>query len=141
MLTTAEPTRLATCMPAVVEAIGHAERQARVPALRGHRWPYRRCAVYRQYDDQGVLLYVGISTDLLTRRRSHIKRSAWVEFASVESSVWYDSIEVARAAERDAIINELPIFNIVHADADRDVLLRDYLIRRGAWHLLTQEAS
>lgn len=138
MLRTAEPTRLSDCVPGLVAEIGQAEREARTAAVRAmaHRWPYRRCALYRQYDDQGVLLYVGISTDLAKRRRTHIKRSAWTEFASTETSVWFDSIEVAQAAERDAIVDELPIFNVVHADDDRDARRRDYLVRRGAWHLL-----
>lgn len=140
--TTEPPARLAECVPALVQQLGHAERQTRLAAVRAKAfaWPHRRCALYRQYDDQGVLLYVGISTDLPVRRRAHVKRSAWVEFASTESSIWFDSVEVALAAERDAILEEAPVFNIVHADAERDARLRDYLIRRGAWHLLPATA-
>lgn len=134
MLTTVEPARLADCMPDLVQQIGRTEREAHTSAVRARafRWPHRRCALYRQYDDQGVLLYVGISTDLATRRRAHVKASVWVQFASVESSIWFDSVEVAMAAEQDAIVNERPIFNIVHADAGRDARVAWYLAHRGA---------
>lgn len=138
MLTTAEPARLADCLPDLVQEIGHAEREANAAALRARafRWPHRRCALYRQYDNQGLLLYVGISTNPAYRRRSHLKQSVWVEFASTESAIWFDSIEVALAAERDAIVNEKPIFNIVHADAHRNDRLNEYLASRTLWRLV-----
>lgn len=101
--------------------------------------PTRRCALYRQYDDGGVLLYVGISSDVTARRTSHLKHSAWVEFAAIESSVWYDSVTEAAAAEVEAIRTELPLFNAARAVAGREQRLCDYLVDRGAWHLLVQQ--
>jgi hypothetical protein len=100
--------------------------------------PLRRCSLYRQYDDHGILLYVGISADVAARRTSHLKHSAWVEFAAMESATWYDSVTAAAAAEVEAITTELPLFNTAHAVAGRDDRLRDYLVERGAWHLLTR---
>lgn len=98
--------------------------------------PVRKCALYRHYDADGNLLYVGITINPGRRGKDHAKSSAWVEFAAREESVWFDSEEDAKAAERDAISNEAPLFNRVHAGGKRDERLLSYLIERRAFHLL-----
>jgi predicted GIY-YIG superfamily endonuclease len=47
--------------------------------------PRRRHSVYRFYDSDGVLLYVGLSCDLTERLRKHgSEKDWWVEIARVE---------------------------------------------------------
>ena len=98
--------------------------------------PIRKCALYRHFDDGGELLYVGISVSPSTRRNSHARHAAWMEFASTERVEWFDNEAQARDAEREAIATESPLFNKVHADPDRDQRLAMYLIERRAFHLL-----
>ncbi len=66
---------------------------------------------YRAYDIHGRLLYVGISMNLEGRLAKH-KSSAW--WPQVDEIVvkWFDGREAAKAAERDAIRDEDPIYNV-----------------------------
>ncbi len=73
--------------------------------------PARRCLLYRHYDEDGVLLYVGIARDPSHRTLQHIDASRWVAFAVRMDGVWYASRAAAEAAESDAIRDEHPIFN------------------------------
>lgn len=73
----------------------------------------RRCCLYRHFDADGVLLYVGISNDPGYRTHEHSVGAGrrWVIFASRMEGVWYASTEAARAAEKVAIRDEAPVFN------------------------------
>ncbi len=72
-----------------------------------------RTALYRHYDADGVLLYVGITRDLEARFRSHSKHAAWVQYAATHTGEWFDSRAEAERAEAQAIRDELPVFNKV----------------------------
>jgi hypothetical protein len=72
----------------------------------------RRVALYRHYDDEDRLLYVGISATPVERTRGHAKNSRWVNQADHFTGKWYDSWEEAKRAETAAIITEKPLFNI-----------------------------
>lgn len=111
-------------------------RRAPLPRMDQTPPPVRKCALYRHFDDQGTLLYVGISVEPTTRGRAHARHSAFMEFAVRQETEWLDSEEAAHAAEREAIANERPLFNKTGADPDRDRRLLDYLIARNAYHLL-----
>lgn len=68
--------------------------------------------VYRMYDDDGQLLYVGISKTLATRLTQHHRDKPWAaQIASVVGKR-YTSREAARAAEIEAIQKENPQYNI-----------------------------
>jgi hypothetical protein len=70
--------------------------------------------LYRAYDQDGTLLYVGIADDWLRRWREHRKTSAWfAEVGSVKVEGYPDRTS-ALLAERDAIKSERPKFNISH---------------------------
>lgn len=73
----------------------------------------RRCCLYRHFDADGVLLYVGISSDPGHRTFEHSVGAGrrWVNYASRMEGVWYASTEAARAAELIAIRHEAPVFN------------------------------
>jgi hypothetical protein len=102
-----------------------------------HRPPrVERVALYRHYDADGILLYVGISSDPKLRRRSHQRRSAWTEFAVREQVEWLPDRSTAEDAERDAIKVEKPLFNGAHTTPEAQVACVEYLIRRGRTDLL-----
>jgi predicted GIY-YIG superfamily endonuclease len=71
--------------------------------------------LYRHYNSAGELLYVGISLSSLTRLARHKSRSGWFqEIACVDLEV-FDTKEEALEAEKKAIRNERPKFNIRHS--------------------------
>lgn len=91
----------------------------------------RRCALYRHYDDQDVLLYVGITDNLGERTNGgHARSSDWVRFAARAEAEWHDSRELASSAERKAVREERPVFNRQYAEWDVDREIGDYLQRR-----------
>jgi DNA-binding transcriptional regulator YhcF (GntR family)/predicted GIY-YIG superfamily endonuclease len=72
----------------------------------------RRHCVYRHYDDESTLLYVGISVAPDVRAAEHATNE-WARFAARMDGVWFDTWAAAKAAEQEAIRVEEPIFNIV----------------------------
>jgi hypothetical protein len=69
-------------------------------------------AVYRYYDADDVLLYVGISKQLAVRERTHIQNAVWMKYATRSAITRYPSKLEARRAEVSAIKNEHPVFNV-----------------------------
>lgn len=77
----------------------------------------RRTAMYRLRSSDGVLLYVGISTQPLQRWMQHAAdKDWWPEVASM-SLEWLGSNAEALAIEAHAIRTERPIHNVVHNGA------------------------
>ena len=71
-------------------------------------------ALYRFFDATGALLYVGITLNPGARWTTHSKEKPWwAEVASVTVEQFPDR-ESVLAAERAAIINEGPTYNVVH---------------------------
>lgn len=69
--------------------------------------------LYRHFDSDGRLLYVGISLSAVSRLRQHATSSHWFkEIARVEIEK-LPSREAALNAERHAIHNEKPIHNLM----------------------------
>lgn len=100
----------------------------------------RRCALYRHFDADGALLYVGISVDPVARAKSHQAGSPWWEFVSSSDVDWYLTEVDAAAAERRAIAEEAPIFNKAGASPERDARAIQYLIAHEAYGLLRTAA-
>lgn len=72
--------------------------------------------LYRHYDADGELLYVGISVDFMKRLRQHGRVSEWFgRIASVRVE-HFASRRDAESAEAVAIKRERPLFNKVHAE-------------------------
>lgn len=70
--------------------------------------------LYRFYAPDGALLYIGITKDLGTRLKAHNRQKDWfVEVADVKLE-HFPSRDAVEAAERAAIANENPRWNIVH---------------------------
>jgi predicted GIY-YIG superfamily endonuclease len=72
-----------------------------------------RTAVYRFYDGDGELLYVGITKDPVSRFRDHERNNAetWWPLMRSWHVDWHDSRPQAAAAEVMAIEREAPRFN------------------------------
>ena len=68
--------------------------------------------VYRFYDADDVLLYVGMTSNFKSRHDSHEERSPWYRFAVRHTVEPAESEEDARAAETTVIKAQWPIFNV-----------------------------
>ena len=67
--------------------------------------------LYRHYDENGMLLYVGISLSTTTRLSQHKAHSRWFSKIDTIKVVHYTSRKAALAAEKRAIKSEGPKYN------------------------------
>lgn len=79
----------------------------------GNLWG--RTALYRLFDAEGVLLYVGISHDPEKRWTEHAKFKDWWGLVAKKATEWFEERSHAARAEEAAIRAEKPRFNILHA--------------------------
>lgn len=80
-----------------------------------------RTALYRYFDADDVLLYVGISIDPDERWKSHLygsERRTWPKEAVRRTDQWCDSRPEALKAEEKAIKSEKPLYNGTHNHDD-----------------------
>jgi hypothetical protein len=76
-------------------------------------------ALYRFFNSEGVLLYVGITLDPGSRWKTHSKEKPWwLEVATVTVEPW-PSREMVLRAERAAIIGEHPKHNVVYNNGNQ----------------------
>ena len=75
-------------------------------------------ALYRHYSSNGELIYVGISKNPYRRTGEHKALSEWFDKVSTIKIEWLPTREEALKAEKAAIKNENPKFNIVHNASD-----------------------
>ena len=69
-------------------------------------------AVYRHFNADGQLLYIGCSTDPMGRTKAHASSAPWFrEVARIELQ-HFDSLSDALAAEAEAIRMERPLHNV-----------------------------
>lgn len=73
----------------------------------------RRAGLYRLYDAEDRLLYIGIGYSPQARWTVHSKEKNWWPLVARKSVEWYPSWREAKAAETIAITNERPAYNIV----------------------------
>lgn len=70
--------------------------------------------VYRLYDVEGRLLYVGLSRDVMSRIAAHARTKPWYfRVASMHVRAFADR-DAAAQAEETAIRNEAPLHNVQH---------------------------
>lgn len=99
-------------------------------------------ALYRYWDDQDNLLYIGITNSYRHRERSHIKGSSWSDFVARSAVERHPSRPEAEAAEIAAIQSERPLFNTKHNESPEVVQrLVEYLVAHGRTDLLTPAVS
>lgn len=92
----------------------------------------KRCALYRHFDRNDVLLYVGIADDPINRGRQHARAAAWAPFAARMTAEWLPCRAAAEVAERELIRHERPVYNRLGADGDADERIANYLRERAA---------
>jgi hypothetical protein len=71
-----------------------------------------RTAVYRMFDSDDALLYVGMTKNFGQRWQSEAKQMPWWPEVSRQTVEWHPSREDAGAAERKAIRDECPRYNV-----------------------------
>ncbi len=76
--------------------------------------------LYRAYDAQGQLLYVGISYDALSRLSQHAT-AGWSHYAASITLQRHPNRESAAAAELAAIRTEDPVFNMAGRPLERSL--------------------
>lgn len=70
--------------------------------------------LYRHFDKNRCLLYVGISLNASERLWSHRRTKKWAKKVHYTTLEYFADSADARSAERKAIINEAPLYNIIH---------------------------
>lgn len=76
--------------------------------------PSTRTSLYRHFDADGALLYVGISLSWPARTKAHVRESSWFAEVAQVTIEQFATREEALEAEREAIRREKPRHNIVH---------------------------
>jgi predicted DNA-binding transcriptional regulator AlpA/predicted GIY-YIG superfamily endonuclease len=74
-------------------------------------------SLYRHFDREGRLLYVGISMNVFARLAQHRRESHWYSQITRVEIEHFDSREEVLAAEGEAIRGEKPLHDVVGADA------------------------
>jgi hypothetical protein len=67
--------------------------------------------LYRHFDADGLLLYVGISINAINRLYQHSNASAWFDEIKTITIEHFDSLDAVVNAERTAIRDEKPKWN------------------------------
>lgn len=89
--------------------------------------------LYRFFNPQGVLLYVGISKKPFERWKQHRgDKPWWLEIATVTLE-HFDTRREAMSAEEAAIKGEGPLFNIVHNKKVRDLQQQTVVEPEQSW--------
>lgn len=73
--------------------------------------PAQRTALYRLFDRDGRLLYVGITGKPSGRWRQHSADKPWWDQVADRKLEWFDARPIAADAEVEAISSESPLYN------------------------------
>ena len=93
--------------------------------------PGESYALYRHFDAQDRLLYVGISGSLRIREGIHKSTSMWRSLLARSIVERFEDADEAMKAERIAIETERPLFNVRHNAPRAGERLRAYLEETG----------
>lgn len=77
------------------------------------------CYLYKHFDSDGNLLYVGISFSVAERISQHKKGSNWFADSGYVTILKFPSRSLAEQAERIAIRTENPLHNVIHKVTQR----------------------
>lgn len=72
-------------------------------------------ALYRYFDKDNRLLYVGISSSFFDRNNTHAMQSSWIHQAAKVTIEWYETRSEVESQEIYAIQNEHPLHNKAHS--------------------------
>lgn len=71
--------------------------------------------LYRHFDENSRLLYVGISSSAIVRLAQHKQTAHWFDEVTVVTIVNFETKELALVAEEQAIKEERPLYNLQHS--------------------------
>jgi predicted GIY-YIG superfamily endonuclease len=71
-----------------------------------------RTALYRFYDADGALLYVGITHNVDERWAAHERDKPWWPHIAEKTVEWFNTRPLALDAERTAVQTESPVHNV-----------------------------
>lgn len=98
------------------------------------RWTHY---LYRHWDGEGNLLYVGVTDRPRARQRAHEANSRWMGLTAKTTVEEHPSREAVEVAEAIAIRTERPLFNLAGNESpDTQERLRRYLCDRNRMDLL-----
>lgn len=83
-------------------------------SIQREREETEKTCLYRHFDKDGRLLYVGIARDHQSRLKSHSRYSEWRYSIATVTLEYFSTREDAAKAEIRAIQTERPLHNIVH---------------------------
>jgi predicted GIY-YIG superfamily endonuclease len=75
-------------------------------------WPVAPAWLYRFYDGDGAVLYIGITKNLGARFSDHARNSTWWDEARNVTVQWHPDWDAADAAETAAVRAEQPRHNV-----------------------------
>ena len=75
----------------------------------------RRTALYRLFDADSVLLYVGIAFDPEARWKGHTKKPWW-HLVAEKTVEWHDTRLLALEEEARVVETEKPLYNVLGVD-------------------------
>lgn len=76
--------------------------------------PPGRTAVYRFYDAEDQLLYVGITNNLDVRWATHASDKPWWHLVTRKDAEWFETRAEALAAEKEVVAEQEPLYDATH---------------------------
>ncbi|MFJ6559937.1 GIY-YIG nuclease family protein [Streptomyces sp. NPDC091412] len=73
--------------------------------------PPERTALYRLYDAEDRLLYVGITTNPKVRWRAHARDKRWWPEVARKTIEWFETRKSAERVEKIEVEEESPVYN------------------------------
>ncbi|MGW6531432.1 GIY-YIG nuclease family protein [Streptomyces venezuelae] len=71
----------------------------------------KQTALYRLFDENDRLLYLGIARDPESRWKLHSDRQTWWHLVARKTVEWYADRDAAKAAEKQLTAREMPLFD------------------------------
>lgn len=75
-----------------------------------------KTTLYRHWDKDDNLLYIGISLSKLQRLGQHSRNATWFDKITKVTMESFPTRKIALQKEKEAITSEYPIHNIIHND-------------------------
>jgi hypothetical protein len=90
--------------------------------------------VYRMYDREGRLLYVGMALYVRIRLAAHRNNQPWFNMVSKVDTERHPDRDSAADAEAAAIRDEAPIFNVLGKRSRRGEGIRSVVVPSDPWY-------
>lgn len=85
--------------------------------------------LYRFFDEDGTLLYIGITNNVWNRFKGHAKSQPWWELVATATFEHYGHRDALERAESLAIHQECPKYNVIHNAAEKPDPIHELLNR------------